>query len=355
MTFWPRNLQREHRWPVIAGIIVAGALIIPLIWIVCRQCCFRRKPAKRLNPPIISHPSSSPYSQEMQPPPYPNSPETTQVNDSMQTKADNDSLPLMPLYKAASQKELPARPQEQEQEMEIRHLNSTSALAPAPTPSPNLPLPTYHADRPMSRLAPLNTRNLHDSLLIYPPPQSAQHQRDRNAHDRSGDATPTESIPPQYYSPFSPPEKPYAHLSMQFPYGASPVHREVSPFVEQPATALGTYRAYSPALGQQRSSNSPQLEPIELASPYNRRPQSIPLAPGTFPSPTNDSERTLSPPPLFETRQQQARTLSPPPLFETRQQQARTLSPSPQFESRQQPVRAISPSLQFGNKQQKPT
>lgn len=255
----------------------------------------------------------------------------------MQTKPDGDSLPLMPLYKAASQKELPARPQEQE--MEIVPLNSTSAPAPAPTPSPNPPLPTYHADRPMSRLAPLNTRNLHDSLIIYPPSQSVQHQREKYAQDRSRDGTPTESIPPQYYSPFSPPEKPYAHLSMQLPYGASPVHREVSPpFAEQPATALGTYRAYSPALGTQRPSNGPQLGPVELASPYNRRPQSIPLVPGAFPSPTNESERTLSPPPLVETRKQYARTLSPSPQFESRQQQARSLSPSPQFESRQRPM-----------------
>lgn len=271
----------------------------------------------------------------------------------MQTKADGDSLPLMPLYKPASQKVLPARPQEQE--MEIGPPNSTSALAPAPTPSPNPPMPTYHADRPLSRLAPLNTRNLHNSLLIYAPPQSVQHQRENNAHDRSGDATPTESIPPQYYSPFSPPEKPYAHLSMQFPYGASPVHREVSPFVEQPAPALGAYRAYSPALGAQRPSNSPQIEPIELASSYNRRPQSIPLVPGAFPSPTNESERTLSPPPLFETRKQQGRTLSPSPQFESRQQQGRTLSPPPQFESRQQPMRTLSPSPQFGNKKHQPT
>lgn len=304
-----------------------------------------------MNTPIISHPSSSPYSQEMQPPPYPNSPQTAQVNGTTQTKADGDSLPLMPLYKAASQKELPARPQEQE--MEIGPPNSTSAPAPAPTPSLNPPLPTYHADRPMSRLAPLNTRNLHDSLLIYPPPQSVQHPREKYAQDRSGDATPTESTPPQYYSPFSPPEKPYAHLSMQFPYGASPVHREVSPFAEQPAPALGTYRAYSPALGTQRpSTNSPQIEPIELASPYNRRPQSIPFVPGAFPSPTNESERTLSPPPLFETRKQQARTLSPSPQFESRQQQARTLSPSPQFESRQQQARNLSPSPQFESRQQ---
>lgn len=282
-----------------------------------------------MNPPIISHPSSSPYSQEMQPPPYLNSPETAQVNDTIQRKANNDSFSLMPLYKAASQKELPARPQEQE--MEIGPLNSTSALAPAPTPSPNQPLPVYHADRPMSRLAPLNARNLHDSLLIYPPPQSMQHQRDKYAQDRSGDATPTESISPQYYSPFSPPEKPYAHLSMQFPDGASPVHREIPPFVEQPTPVLGTYRAYSPALGAQRPSNSPQIEPIELASPYNRRPQSIPRVPDAFPSPTNESEQSLSPPPLFETGKQQGRTFSPPPQSESRQQQARTLSPSPQF------------------------
>lgn len=308
----------------------------------------------------------------MQPPPYPNSPpEKAQVNaSSMQTKpGDGDSLPLMPLYnKAASQKELPARPQEQE--MKIVPLNSTSAPAPAPapTPSPNPPLPTYHADnRPMSRLAPLNTRNLHNSLLIYPPPQSVQqqHQRDKYAtQDRSADATPTESIPPQYYSPFSPPEKPYAHLSMQLPYGAatSPVvHREVSPpFAELPAaTALGTYRAYSPALGitqRPSNSNSPQLRPVELASPYNRRPQSIPLVPGgAFPSSTtHESERTLSPPPpLFETRKQhQARTLSPSPHFESRQQQrVRSLSPSPQFESRQQPMGNLPPSPpQFDNK-----
>lgn len=306
-----------------------------------------------MNSPIISHTSSSPHSQEMQPPPYPNSPETAQLNGSMQTKADGDSLPLMPLYKAASQKELPVRPQEQE--MEIGPPNSASALAPAPTRSPNPPMPTYHADRPMSRLAPLNTRNLHNSLLIYPPPQSVQHQREKYAHDRSGDATPTESIPPQYYSPFSPPEKPYAHLSMQFPYAASPVHREVSPFVEQPAPALGAYRAYSPALGAQRPPNSPQIEPIELASRYNRRPQSIPLVPGAFPSPTTESERTLSPPPLFETRKQQGRTLSPSPQFDSRQQQARTLSPPPQFESRQQPMRTLSPSPQFNNKKHQPT
>lgn len=302
----------------------------------------------------------------MQPPPYPNSPpEKAKVNgSSMQTKpGDADSLPLMPLYKGASQKELPTRPQEQ-QEMEIVPLHSISS-APAPTPSPNTPLPTYHANnRPMSRLTPLSTRNLHDSLLIYPPPQSVQqqHQRDKYAtQDRSGDATPTESIPPQYYSPFSPPEKPYAHLSMQLPYRAdSPVHREISPpFSELPATALGTYRAYSPALGStQRLSNnySPQLGPVELASPYNRQPQSIPLVPGgAFPSPTNESERALSPPPpLFETRkQQQARTLSPSPKFERRQQkQSRSLSPSPQFENRQQTRGTISPSPspQFDNK-----
>lgn len=287
----------------------------------------------------------------MQPPPYPNSPQTAQVNGSMQTKPDGDSLPLMPLYKAASHKELPARPQEQE--MEIVPLNSTSALAlaPAPTPSPNRPLPTYHADRPMSRLAPPNTRNLHDSLLIYPPSQSVQHQREKDSQDRSGDATPTESIPPQYYSPFSPPEKPYAHLSMQLPYGASPVHREVTPpFAEQPATALGTYRAYSPALGTQRPSNSPQLGPVELASPYNRRSQSILLVPGAFHSPTNGSERTLSPPPLAITRKQQTRTLSPSPQFDSRRQQARSFSPSPQFESRQRPMGNLSPSPQYDDR-----
>lgn len=293
-----------------------------------------------MNPPVISHPSSSPYKQEMQPPPY-NSPETAQMNGILQTKPENDSLPDMPLYKTAGQKELPAMPQEEE--IEMGHLNSTSALAPASapasapaaTPSPNPPLPTYRADRPMSRLAPINTRNLHDSLLVYPPPRPMQHQHDRYGQ-ASGDATPTDSVPPQYYSPFSPPQKPYAHLSMQFPYAASPVHREVSPFVEQPGPALGTYRAYSPALGSQRPSNPPQREPIELPSPYNRRPQSIPLEPGAFPSPSHESARTLSPPPQFETRQQQVRTLSPPPQFESRQQPTRTLSPSPQFGNSEQ-------------------
>lgn len=326
--------REAHRWPVIVGIIVAGALIIPLIWIVCRQCCFRKKPAKLMNPPIISHPSSSPYKQEMQPPPY-NSPETAQVDGIVLTKLGDDSLPPMPLHKTASQKELPARPQEEE--IEMGHLNSTSALAPAPIPSPNPPVPIYHPVRPMSRLTPLNTRNLHNSLLVYPPSRPMQHQHDRYAQDRSGDATPTDSAPPQYYSPFTPPEKPYAHLSMQFPYATSPVRREASPFVEQPASALGTYRAYSPALGPQRPSNATQTEPIELASPFNQRPESIPAVPGAFPSPSHDSERTISPPPQFETRQQQA---------------ARTLSPPPQFESRQQPRRNLSPSPQFGNKQQ---
>lgn len=189
------------------------------------------------------------------------------------------------------------------------HFNSTSALAPAPapapssTPSPNPPSPIYHPVRPMSRLTPLNTRNLHDSLLVYSPPGPTQHQHDRYAHNRSGDATPTDSAPPQYYSPFSPPQKPYAHLSMQFPNATSPVHREASPFVEQPASTLGTYRAYSPALGQQRPSNATKMEPIELASPYNRRPESVPLVSGAFASPSHHSERTISPPPQFETRQ----------------------------------------------------
>lgn len=290
-----------------------------------------------MDPPIISHPSSSPNKQEMQPPPY-NSPETAQLNDIVQTKLNDDSLPPMPLHKAACQKELPARPQEEE--IEMGHLNSTSALAPAPalapTPSPNPPVPIYHPGRPMSRLAPLNTRNLHDSLLVYPPSRPMQHQHDRYAQDRSGDATPTDSVPPQYYSPFSPPQKPYAHLSMQFPYTTSPVQREASPSVEQPASALGTYRAYSPALGPQRPSNAPQTDPIELASPYNRRPESIPLVPGAFPSPSHDSERTISPPPQFETRQQQAWTLSPSLQLESRQQFTRTLSPSPQFGDKQQ-------------------
>lgn len=232
----------------------------------------------------------------------------------------------------------------QEEEIEMGHLNSPSALAPAsapvpaPIPSPNPPLPTYRTERPMSRLAPLNTRNLHDSLLVYPPSRPMQHQHDKYAQDQSGDATPTDSVPPQYYSPFSPPQKSYAHLSMQFPYAASPIHREVSPFVEQPGPALGAYRAYSPALGPQRPSIVPQMEPVELASPFNRRPASIPLVPGAFPSPSHESERTLS----------------PPPQFETRQQQTRTLSPSPQFESRQQPRGTLSPSPQFGNKQQQP-
>lgn len=291
-----------------------------------------------MNPPIISYPSSSPYKQEMQPPPY-DSPETAQVNGIVQTKPDNDSLPLMPLYNAASQKELPAMPQEEE--IEMGHLNSTSALAPAPAPnpSPNPPLTTYRADRPVSRLTPLNTRNIHNSLLIYPPSRPMQHHHDRYAQDTSGDATSTDSVSPQYYSPFSPPQKPYAHLSMQFPYAVSPVQREFSPFVEQPAPALGTYRAYSPALGPQRPSNPPKMEPVELASPYNRRPESIPLVPGAFPSPIHEPERTISP---------------PTPQFESRQQQTRTLSPSPQFESRRLPIRTLSPSPQFFNKQQQP-
>lgn len=284
--------------------------------------------------PIISHPSSSPYKQEMEPPPY-NSPQTAQVNRSLQTKADNDSLPPMPLHKAASQKELPARPQEVE--IEMGDLSSASALAPALAPSPNPPLPTYRADRPMSRLAPLNTRNIQYPLQVYPPSQPTQLQHDRYSEDPSGDATPTESVPPQYYSPFSPPHKPYAHLSMKFPYAASPVHGEVSPFVEKPAR--GTYRAYSPALGPQRTSNAPQMQPIELASPYYRRPQSIHLTHGAFTSPSHEAERTLSPPPQFETRQQQARTSSPSPQIEGRQQPARTLSPSPQLiDTWQQPT-----------------
>lgn len=278
---------------MIAGISFGGLLLISLLWtcscIISRRY-LRKKDVtglKASNQPVISHSSSSPY-EPSQPPPY-NSPEAEPVDVNTERKAENDSPPLTPLCEANDPKELPDRLKDADIEM--------GRLEPASAPNP--PMPVYQR-RPMSRLTPINTRSLHDSLLVYPPRQLSQRLYDPYAQVLSEDQTPTDTTPPQYYSPFSPPQKPYAHLSIQFPYAQSPIKYESPTFPESQA---GAYKAYSPSLGPQHKSshpNSSAIEPIELASPFNQRPQSIPMGQDSQTHvPTQQHRRVGSPQPVL--------------------------------------------------------
>lgn len=297
------------RWPVIAGIAIGGLLLIPIVWCCGRLICchaLRRRGPKGLpnsrQSSVFHPPPSQGYRPAPQPPPY-ESPKNAKTDISNQ---GNTSLETpQPLSGNAPENR-------HDEDMELGRLDASHA--------PNASIIAHQGPTPMARLSPINTRNPvgslhrpHDSLQfplsprkmshnslhgsddsLYRRHHSLQHRHNSihashnslHAQNPFNDPLATDypphgyrpSSPPRPYSPYSPqrPYSPYSPYSPVSPYMTGTTKYESSMFVEHQQP----YRAYSPSVS---THYEPSMwnEPVELPSPYNKRPASLIFAQGS--------------------------------------------------------------------------
>lgn len=274
-------------------------------------CChtFRRRgpkgPQNSKQSSVFHPPPSQGYKPAPQPPLY-ESPKKTQLDFDSQGKASPETPQLLP-----------------GKSPDIRHDEDLELGRLDPAHAPNASMLAHQEPTPMARLSPINTRNPHDSL--HRPHDSLQHpfssshmshnslhasyddplqQRHHSLHashkslhaqnpfsdplatdyqpHRYSPSSPSRPyspfVPRRHYSPYSPqrPYSPYSPYSPVSPYTTGTTKYESSMFVEhQPP-----YRAYSPSVSTQYE---PSIwnEPVELPSPYNKRPESLIFAQGS--------------------------------------------------------------------------
>lgn len=310
-----------YRWPVIAGIAIGGLLLIPIVWCFGRLICchtFRRKgpggpkaPLNSKKSSVFHPPPSKGYKPAPQPPPY-ESPKSAQLNCDNQGKASPETP-----------QPLPGKTPEicHDEDVELGRLD--------PAHAPNASMLAHQEPTPMARLSPINTRNPHDSLHrphgSLQRPFSSQHMSPNSPHisfeslhrqhdplqqrhdslhashnslhaqNSFSDPLATDCpphtyrppSPPQPYSPFAP-QRPYSPYSPQRPYSPYLPYSPVSPYATASTKYESSmfvehqqpYRAYSPSVS---THYEPSIwnEPVELPSPYNKRPESLIFAQGS--------------------------------------------------------------------------
>lgn len=256
-------------------------LLIPIIWGCARLICCRSRRRKgpkggQFSKPPSSIQSSPPQGYQPAPPPLYDDPKTAQFDGSKPGAVKDDDLPPTPGWDQAGQRKGPDGGHDED--VELGRLE--------PVHAQNAPMLAHQAPTPMARLSLINTRNLHDSL--HRPHQSlhASHNS-QDLQNPFNDPPPADfpthtyssPAPPRPYSPYSPqkpptpysPQRPYSPYS---PYASSTPKYESAMFTE----SQQSYKAYSPSTSTQNEASSPHNEPVELASPYNKRPASIAFA-----------------------------------------------------------------------------
>ncbi|MCJ1471007.1 hypothetical protein MMC07_009655 [Pseudocyphellaria aurata] len=297
------------RWPVIAGIAIGGLLFIPIIWCFARLVCCRtirrrgpKDPPSYKRSSIFHPPPSQGYKPAPQPPPY-ESPKNADLELSSQGKVSPEAPGPLP-GKAIDD--------HRDEDVELGRLD--------PAHMPNASMLAHQEPPPMARLSPINTQNPHDpphrphdsmqnpfgarhmshnSLpgayeSLHRRQDSSQHRHDSlRAQSPFSDLSATDSPlghrPPFVHRPYSPfvPQRSYSPYSPQQPYSPYLPYSPVSPYTttttkyESPMFAehYQPYRAYSPAVSTHYEP-SVWNEPVELPSPYNKRPDSLIFAQG---------------------------------------------------------------------------
>lgn len=276
------------RWPVIAGIAIGGLLLIPIVWccgrlICCHTCRSRagKVPQNSKQSSVFHPPPSQGYKPAPQPPPY-ESPKSAQLDLN---------------HKGTTSPETPrpwpgnAPENLRDEDVELGRLDRAHA--------PDTLMLAHQEPTPMARLSPINTQNPHhplhrphDSLQH---PFSSQHMSHTSLHSSHNsmhaqnpfsDPLATD-YPPHMYRPPSPP-RPYSPYFPQRPYSPYLPYSPVSPYTTGTARYDSSifvenqqpYRAYSPSVSTHYEPSS-WNEPVELPSPYNKRPESLIFAEGT--------------------------------------------------------------------------
>lgn len=300
------------RWPVIAGIVIGGLLLIPIVWccgrLICCHSLRSRGPKSRQKSKqssVFHPPPSQGYKPAPQPPPY-ESIKNAQLDVNNNGKASPETPQPLPVE---------APDDRHGEDVELGRLD--------PAHAPNGAMLAHQKPTPMARLSPINTRNPHHSLhqphnslqqpfsaqymsnnslhasydSLHRRHDTLQHRHDSlhalqsslHAQDPFSDPLATDypphgyrpPSPPRLYSPFAP-QRPYSPYSPQracspylpyspvSPYSTGTTKYESSMFVEHQQP----YRAYSPSVS---THYEPSIwnEPIELPSPYNKRPESL--------------------------------------------------------------------------------
>lgn len=342
-------------------------MLIPIVWccgrLICCHALRRRGPKSLPNPrqsSVFHPPPSQGYNPAPQPPPY-EPPKNAKTDISNQGNTSLQTPQPLPGN---------ARDNHHDEDMELGRLDASHA--------PNASIIAHQEPTPMARLSPINTRNPvgslyrpHDSLQfplsprkmshsslhgsddsLYRRHDSLQHRHNSmNASHNSlhvqnpfNDSLATDypshgyrpSSPPRPYSPYSPqrPYSPYSPYPPVSPYMTSTTKYESSMFVEHQQP----YRAYSPSVS---THYEPSMwnEPVELPSPYNKRPASLIFAQGSQTQPVENkpTSDTL----LVHSQKQPAGRASPtqPEIKDTpvQEQELEPKKPSPKISLGAQP------------------
>lgn len=367
------------RWPVIAGIAIGGLLLIPIVWCCGRLICshaFRTRGRRGPKGPQTSKqlsgfhpPPSQGYKPAPQPPPY-EPPKNAQIDCDNQRKVTPETPHPWP-------SKVPH--DSSDEDVELGRLD--------PAHAPNASMLAHQEPPPMTRLGPVNMRNPHgsqhqprDSLqhpfssqhTSHSSPQgscdsshrgqdSSQHRHHSlhashnslHAQNPFNDPLATdyplhEYRPPSPPRPYSPlvPQRPYSPYSLQRPYSPYSPYSPVSPYTTgttkyEPSMLVEhqqPYRAYSPSVS---THYEPSIwnEPVELPSPYNKRPESLIFAPGSQAQLVEDKPMSDILP--SQAQSEPARRASPP-QSETKatavqRQQPELDQPPPKISSEPQP------------------
>lgn len=326
------------RWPVIAGIAIGGLLLVPIVWCFGRLVGYRTFRRRGPKGPQISKrssvfhpPPAQGYKPAPQPPPYESS-----KNADLEFSSQGKISPEAPRPSPGK-----ATDNLRDEDVELGRLD--------PAHMPNTSMLAHQEPPPLARLSPINTQNPHDPP--HRPHDSMQHQfgsrhmshnslpgaydslhrrHDSLQHrhdsllaqnpfsDLSATEAPLGHRPPSLQQPYSPfvPQRSYSPYSPQQPVSPYLPYSPVSPYLnsttkyESPMFAehQQPYRAYSPSVSTHYEP-SVWNEPVELPSPYNKRPESLVFAQGLQTPPVENKSVSDTMP--FRPQKEPARRASP--------------------------------------------